>query len=261
MEASSLPLKPLSWYKKLATKKGRLAVGAFLVEGQRAIEQIQHRQPEVIQELLTTSDDHQRPWPYPRRRLTDRQLRAICSTKTPQGIVAVVRLPMQTYENQLPPSCGQKLLFLEDIQDPGNVGTLIRTAAAFQFTGVLLTEKCADPFAPKCVQASAGAILSLWLRRTDHGLDLVSTLQQRGYRLVATTLEGHSDPATLSGPARLILALGNEGTGLSTAMRQSAQDQFTIPMDRHGSESLNVATSGAICMYLSTCGESRTVPL
>ncbi|ETW97580.1 MAG: hypothetical protein ETSY2_44380 [Candidatus Entotheonella gemina] len=251
------PLKPLSWYKKLATKKGRLAAGAFLVEGQRAIEQIHHRQPEAIQELLTTSDDD---WPYPCRRLTRSQIRAICSTKTPQGIVAVVRLPLQTYGNQLPPSCGQKLLFLEDIQDPGNVGTLIRTAAAFQFSGVLLTEKCADPFTPKCVQASAGAVLSLWLRRTAHCFDLVSELQQRKYALVATTLAGQSDPAALYGRARLVLALGNEGAGLSPAVLQAAQEHFTIPMDRHGSESLNVATSGAICMYLSMRRDAMKEP-
>ncbi len=252
MAGPALPLKPLAWYKKLTTKKGRLASGAFLVEGQRAIEQIHHRQPEAIQELLTTSDGPQIGWPYPCRRLNESQIRSICHTKTPQGIVAVVRLPMQTYEQQLPPSCGAKLLFLENIQDPGNVGTLIRTAAAFQFTGVILTEKCADPFAPKCVQASAGAMLSLWIRRTEQGLDLVAQLQQRGYALVAATLEGQSDPATLYGPERLILALGNEGAGLSPAVRQAAQDQFAIPIDRHGSESLNVAASGAICMYLST---------
>ncbi len=255
--ASAMPepspaLKPLSWYKKLSTIKGRLAAGAFLVEGPRAIKQIQHRQPEAIQELLTTSGGDQMRWPYPCRRLTHSQLRTICHTKTPQGIAAVVRLPRQSYESQLPPSCGQKLLFLEDIQDPGNVGMLIRTAAAFQFAGVLLTEKCADPFAPKCVQASAGAILSLWLRRTEHCFKLVSQLQQRGYTLVTATLEGQSDPEIISGPTSLILALGNEGTGLSSAVLQTAQKHFTIPIDRLGSESLNVATSGAICMYLST---------
>ncbi len=246
-----LPLKPLSWYKKLATKKGRLAAGAFLVEGPRAIQQIQQVQPEAIQELLTTSEDPQVEGRYPRRYVSDRQLRAICSTKTPQGILAVVRLPMQTYENRLPSDCGNKLLLLEDIQDPGNVGTLIRTAAGFRFTGVILTEKCADPFAPKCVQASAGAILSLWLRRTGHCRGLLSELRQRGYTLVASTLEGQRDPAVLYRREPLILALGNEGAGLSAAVIQAAQAQFTIPMDRRGTESLNVATSGAICMYLT----------
>lgn len=261
MAERPLPLKPLSWYKKLATKKGRLAASAFLVEGQRAIEQIQQRHPESIQELLTTSDDPPMRARYPCRYVSDKQIRAICNTKTPQGMIAVVRLPMQTYEQQLPPDCGTKLLLLEDIQDPGNVGTLIRTAAAFQFSGVLLTEKCADPFAPKCVQASAGAILSLWLRRTEAYLSLLAELQQRGYTLVAAALEGQSNPAVFCGPEPLILALGNEGGGLSAAVMQAAQDRFTIPMNRHGVESLNVATSGAICMYLTmAAGIKRVSP-
>jgi TrmH family RNA methyltransferase len=257
MAGHTHPLKPLSWYKKLSTKKGRLAAGAFIVEGQRAIEHIQNRQPEAIQELLSTSDDHPLRGLYPYRRLTDGQLRSICSSKSPQGLVAVVQLPMQTYTSQLPLFCGNKVLFLEDIQDPGNVGTLIRSAAAFQFAGVLLTEKCADPFAPKCVQASAGTMLSLWLRRTGHGPALVSKLQQQGYTLVAATLEGQSDPTMLSGQTRLILALGNEGSGLSSVVLERAQSHFTVPIDRCGSESLNVASCGAICMYLSTTRESR----
>ncbi len=246
-----LPLKPLSWYRKLATKKGRLAAGAFLAEGLRAIEQIQQRQPEAIQEFLVRSDDSPVRSLHPCRHVSDKQIRAICNTTTPQGVVAVVRLPMKTYEHQLPPLCGKKLLLLEDIQDPGNVGTLIRTAAAFQFHGVLMTEKCADPFSPKCVQASAGAILSLWLRRTERYLDLLSELRQRGYTLVAATLKGQSDPSVLNGPEHLILALGNEGNGLSDAVIQVAQKQFTIPIDCYGADSLNVATSGAICMYLT----------
>ena len=257
MAEASRPFKPLSWYKKLATKKGRLAAGAFLVEGRRAIDQIRRHQPEAIQELLTT-DDAAIDWPYPHRTLTPSQIRAIGSAVAPQGVIAVARLPMQTYAPQLPPSCGPKLLFLEDIQDPGNVGTLIRTAAAFQFTGVVLTEQCADPFAPKCVQASAGSVLALWLRRTERGLDLVSQLGRQGYTLVAATLDGQSDAAVLCEPPRLILALGNEGAGLSPAVRRAAQARFTIPMDRGGSESLNVAASGAICMYLSTRRTDQT---
>ena len=251
MAERALPLKPLSWYKKLATKKGRLAAGAFLVEGQRAIEQIQQCRPDAIQELLTSSSDLPTDGRYPCRRVSDQQIRSICQTRTPQGIAAIVRLPMETYEHQLPEVCGNKLLLLEDIQDPGNVGTLIRTAAAFQFTGVLLTEKCADSFAPKCIQASAGAVLSLWLRRTEQYLGVLTELQRRGYTLVAASLEGRHDPAVLTRPERLILALGNEGVGLSAAVVQAAQDQFTIPMNRHRTESLNVATSGAICMYLT----------
>jgi TrmH family RNA methyltransferase len=245
------PLKPLAWYKKLATKRGRLAAGMFLVEGERAIRQIAAAHAEAIVELLTTSGPDTGDLQVPIRHLTPSQFRSVCATQTPQGLAAVVRFPPDTYSDQLPPRCGAHLLVLEDIQDPGNVGTLIRTAAAFRFSGVLLTDKCADPFAPKCVQATAGSVLSVWLRRTPHYLALVESLQQQGYTLAAADLKGQDEPTVLSGQKRLLLALGNETSGLSPALLQAARVRFAIPMDRSRAESLNVATCGAIGMYLS----------
>jgi TrmH family RNA methyltransferase len=248
----SRSLKPLAWYKKLATRKGRLAAGAFLIEGERAIQQIRQWQPEAIVEILATTEHLPQYLQYPRRCVTDNQLRAICHAQTPQGILAVVRLPLATYSDQLPQQDDGKILLLEDIQDPGNVGTLIRTAAALRFSGVILTEQGADPFAPKCVQATAGSVLSLWLRRTSHYLELAEALKQRGYTLVAADLHGQEDPSLLCAPGRLLLALGNEASGLSPALRHAAHALFRIAVKEANAESLNVAACGAICMYLSS---------
>lgn len=252
MARQAPPLKPLAWYKKLATKRGRVAAGMFLVEGERAIRQIAAAHAEAVIELLTTAECEIGDLQIPSRHLTPSQFRSVCSTQTPQGLAAVVRFPQDTYSDQLPPHCGSHILLLEDIQDPGNVGTLIRTAAAFRFSGVLLTDKCADPFAPKCVQATAGSVLSVWLRRTPHYLTLAKSLRRQGYTLAAADLEGQAELAVLSDQERLLLALGNETSGLSPALLRAAQVRFAIPMDRTRAESLNVATCGAICMYLST---------
>jgi RNA methyltransferase, TrmH family len=171
---------------------------------------------------------------------------------TPQGIIAVVRLPELSYSDELPPQTGDKILFLEDIQDPGNVGTLIRTAAAFDFSGVILTGKCADPFSPKCAQATAGSLLSLWLRRTENYLKLIDILQGNGYKLVATELKGSDNPSILQKSQSFVLALGNEAAGLSITILEKADFLLRIPVNRDKAESLNVAISGAICIYLST---------
>jgi len=144
-------MKPLKWYRNLATKKGRIEAGAFLIEGDRAIKQMISNNPDAIVEIISTEELSPSYRNYSKRLITDSQLRSIGSTKTPQGIIAVVRLPMDTYSDQLPDNIGPKILLLEDVQDPGNVGTLIRTAVAFAFSGVILTEKCADPLSPKCV--------------------------------------------------------------------------------------------------------------
>lgn len=253
-DAEAVGLKPLKWYKQLATRKGRFDTGAFLVEGERAITQILAARPDQVLEIVSTEEPGPRYERYPSRIVSAKQMDSICSTRTPQGILAVVRLPLETYSDRLPEVVGDRVLLLEDVQDPGNVGTLIRTAAAFGFSGVVLTMNCADPMAPKCVQSSAGAVLSLWLRRTPHYLDLAGDLKRRGYRLVAAELQGDEDTSVLRGGQGLLLALGNEGTGLSDALLTLASHRLRIATDRHRAESLNVAACGAICMYLSCRG-------
>jgi TrmH family RNA methyltransferase len=248
----STPLEPLRWYRKLATKKGRLEAGAFLVEGDRAIKQIIGNHPDKILEILTIAEPLPAYRNYPVRSVTESQFRSICLTRTPQGTMAVVRLPADTYSSYLPEDAGNKILLLEDIQDPGNVGTLIRTAVAFDFSGVIMTENCADPLSPKCVQATAGTVLSVWLRRTTGYLELTRTLKKTGYPLVATELNGVAEPSVLYRQNKLLLALGNEAAGLSKALLDAADYRLRIPTVRGKVASLNVAACGAICMYLSS---------
>jgi len=250
------PLKPFKWYKRLATKKGRLEAGAFIVEGTRSINQIISNHPDEIIEILTIEE----PLPvysnYVVRLVTESQFRYICQTKTPQGVMAAVRIPVDIWSDCLPDDIGNKILLLEDIQDPGNVGTLIRTAAAFNYSGAIMSENCADPLSPKCVQATVGTVLSIWLRRTTNYLELISALRKGGYTIAATDLNGMEEPALLSRQSKLLLALGNEAAGLSIAMLNVADFRLRIPTVREKAESLNVAACGAICMYLSSqkCG-------
>jgi len=244
-------LKPIKWYKNLATRKGRLEAGAFLIEGERAIKQIISSNPDDIIELVSTEELPPFYRKYPGRLVTDSQLGSICSTRTPQGIAAVIRIPPDTYSDRLPDNIGNKILLLEDVQDPGNVGTLIRTAAAFDFSGLILTEKCADPLSPKCVQSTAGTVLSVWLRRTSRYLELVEELKRDGYSLVAADLGGAEDPSVLQSRNKLLLALGNEASGLSDSVLKLSDHILRVPTMRGKIESLNVAACGAICMYLS----------
>ena len=247
----SVPLKPIRWYKKLGEKKGRLEAGAFLVEGDKAIRQVMNASPDEIVEIISVEKPPDAFRRYPARLVTESQLESISSVKTPQGIIAVVRIPEGIYSANLPEDAGNKVLLLEDVQDPGNTGTLIRTAAAFGFSGVILTENCADPLAPKCVQSTAGTVLSAWLRRTVRYLELVRKLRQDGHALIAAELAGKDDPAVLK-REKLVLALGNEASGLSKAVLDEADCRLRIPVENDKAQSLNVAACGAILMYLST---------
>jgi len=245
-------LKPLAWYKRLATKRGRVEAGAFLVEGVRAVEQIAASHADQILEIITTKQLPQRYRTYSIRSLTESQFRSIGTSKTPQGIMALVRLPVDLYLHELPEHRGKKVLLLEDIQDPGNVGTLIRTAGAFDFSGIILTECCADPPSPKCVQSSAGSVLSAWMRKTSRYLDLAEALKEDGFTLISADLNGGQDPSVLTGCDKLLLCLGNEASGISAPLRHLSHHRLKIPIVREKAESLNVAVSGAILMYLSS---------
>ena len=246
------PLRPLKWYRTLAAEKGRLDAMAFLVEGERAISQIAGIRPGEIVEIVS-SGELPEPWSeFPTRQVAGSQFGRISNTVTPQGIMAVVRLPRDAYSDALPASVGARVLLLEDVQDPGNVGALIRTAAAFAYSGVILSERCADPFSPKSVQATAGAVLSVWLRRTGRYLELVKKLKADGYSIITADVNGKKGPDVLHEGGRLLLALGSETAGPSAALLGISDHRFRIPIARDKAESLNVAAGGAICMYLSS---------
>jgi RNA methyltransferase, TrmH family len=245
-----IPQKPLKWYRELTDKKGRLNAGVFLVESEKAIRQIMGSHPEAITEVISFEEPPPDFRKYPVRQVSESQFSYISSAQTPQGIAAVVKLPPDIYTTRPPANIGDKILLLEDIQDPGNTGTLIRTAAAFNFSGVILTDKCADPFSPKVVQATAGAVMSLWIRATMQYLELIDSLRANDYTLISTELGGQDGTGALQ-QKRFILAVGNESSGLSLKCREMADYHVGIPIAREKAESLNAAVCGAILMYLS----------
>jgi TrmH family RNA methyltransferase len=245
-------LKPLKWYKMLATAKGRTESGVFLIEGDRAVRQIMDSHPQSIEEILTMGELASAYSDYPVRSLTESQFKSICLTKTPQGPLAVIAMPDDIESCDIPTDAGDRVLLLEDIQDPGNVGSLIRSAAAFGYSGVVMSDKCADPFSPKCVQSTAGAVLSLWIRRSALYLSIIGSLKSRGYSLIATVLNGDDPPSVLNGLNKIMLAFGNEADGLSESILGISNYRCKVPIRRENIESLNVAACGAICMYISS---------
>ena len=183
------------------------------------------------------------------RYLTEIQIESIASQKTPQGIIALVKIPEDVYVSELPMNPGNKILFLEGVQDPGNVGTLIRTAAAFGYDGVLLDEHSADPFSPKVVQSTVGALFSVWVRKCPEAISLIKNLLNVKYELVAADIRGELLKPELSIPKH-VLAIGSEGAGLSSQVLAITSLHVRIPFDNTKVESLNAAVAGSILMYV-----------
>jgi RNA methyltransferase, TrmH family len=248
-----MPATPrsLKRYRELADKKGRLEYGVFLVEGEKHISQVVAGYPDAITEIIAIAPPPPLLRRYPLREVKASEFRYISAAQTPQGIAAVVRLPESVYSVDLPPDTGNRILVLEDVQDPGNVGTCIRTAAALGFSGVILTDATADPFSPKSVQAAAGTVLSLWIRKNVEYLPMAKSLKHSGYPIVAADVHGNDKPEILSSLEKVVLALGNEAAGLSKELLDIADYRVRIATPPEKAESLNVAACGAILMYLT----------
>ena len=171
--------------------------------------------------------------------LADRIFSAVADADNPPGIAAEIRFPEKRVEPAKP------VAFLEVIQDPANVGAIVRSAAGFGLGEVVLDRACADPWSPKALRAGQGGHFKLALRQVE---DLGSALQEFSGQLACTVVaEGVTlRAAPLSG--RLGWILGAEGGGVSEASARRAALRVTIPM-AGGSESLNVAAAAAICFY------------
>ncbi len=249
-------LKQLKWYKSLSESKFRYEEGCFLIEGRKAINQVFLRTPQSIVEILTSEEqqDFERRYNVPCRVISEHQLHRISSVKTSQGIIAVVKIPDKTYLNELPDIIGKKILLLENLQDPGNVGTLIRTAAAFNYSGVIMSSQCADPFSSKVVQATSGSLFSIWIRKSDSYLDLIKKLKIKGFKIFAADVRGEPHVDFSIAPNHVI-ALGSEGSGLTQKLLDQVDICFSIPIEFTNAESLNVAISGGIVMFSGMLGK------
>ena len=244
-------LKPIKWYASLNTHKGRRDTGCFLIEGERSIDQIKTVSPDSIVELLMLEGT---TCPYrgiQTRLVTSKQMKEISESVTLPSLCAVVRIPEDVNSTDLPAEIGERVLLLEDIQDPGNCGTLIRTAAAFGYDGVVMSDKCADPFAHKCLQSSAGTVMSLWIRRSSEYIAVVNSLKMRGFTLLSADMDGEEISADNFKNGPFILAMGNEGNGISHNLEVLSDKIVSLKIDRQKAESLNVAMCGSIMMYLS----------
>jgi TrmH family RNA methyltransferase len=177
--------------------------------------------------------------------LADRVFRAIVAADSPQGIAAEIEIPR-------PGALAAPAVFLEGVQDPGNVGTILRSAAAFGVRSVVLDRACADPWSPKVLRAGMGAHFALSLHEAGNLQDAIESFE--GRVLCAVPRGGvNLAEANLSGPIGWLF--GAEGAGVSPALQRLAAQQVTLPMAA-GTESINVAAAAAIFLYTAFCAES-----
>ena len=173
----------------------------------------------------------------------------MCDTKTPQGILTVAEMPEYTREQLL--GSGNRaplLLVLEDLQDPGNVGTILRTAEGAGVTGIFISGRTADVFQPKVIRSTMGSIYRVPFRREEDLEDVCDWLKEKQVRIFAAHLRGEKNYREEDYTKGIAFLIGNEGNGLSDKLSGKADALIRIPME--GSvESLNAAVASALLMY------------
>lgn len=234
--------------RSLRQKKNRDEQKVTLVEGERAIVSVLSAGAEVVFMVSSDGDVRDRAlkatnYSGPVAMISAREMKTLTDITTPPGILAVVKFAPEGISEFLNL---EKVLVLDAVQDPGNVGTIIRTCAWFGIDGIIAGPGTADFYSPKVVRSTAGA---LWSMRLSSSADLAADLNKfklDGWSVVTATMNG-SDYRTISMPPKGILVLGNEANGITPEVLALSTRSIGIPGKIDSAvDSLNVAVAAAI---------------
>jgi len=234
--------KNVKEWKKLHSKKGRNQSNSFLIEGYHLIEEA-YSTEQNIKELILQEGIENPGWlqddfvSY----VSESVFNEITQTDTPQGIAAVVAKQSIATKDK------NYVLLLDAIQDPGNLGTMIRTADAAGFSKIILGEGTVDLYNDKVIRATQGSIFHIAIEQGSL-TSVIPSLKEQGFSIWGTTLKRAQNYANLSAEGKIALLLGNEGRGVSQKLLELADQLVKIPIYGRA-ESLNVGIAAGILMY------------
>lgn len=235
--------------RSLKKKKGRQESGRFCVEGIKGTVDAVNSGFDV--ELIAASESGYEKF-YGEIPgfdgdiyvIADNIFETLCDTSTPQGILAVIRMREDILEN----TPGKSYIYCDHINDPGNLGTIIRTADAGDIDGVLLSPECVDLYSPKTIRSSMGSFFHIPVYE-NVDIKRLKKLSAAGYRVLSSVLDERAvDYRTADYRGSVVLALGNESGGVSDELRNISDEFVKIPIPGKA-ESLNVSIAGAIFIY------------
>lgn len=251
--------------KLIKSAKTRKEENVFIVEGIRMFREIPAediREVYVTEEfyrknkdenifkamrMLDSHDDGSKPIPRNCELVSPEVMEKISDTVTPQGVVAVVKRPRYSF-NTIANNDNAFLLLLEDIQDPGNLGTMFRTAEAAGVTGIIMSNSTVDIYNPKTVRSTMGSIFRMPYVYVEDMVEIIKKLTNDNVKIHAAALEGAKSCYETDLKGRCGIIIGNEGNGLKVETIAAATDSVFIPM--YGkAESLNASISAAVLLY------------
>ncbi|TLU88321.1 MAG: RNA methyltransferase [Chlorobium sp.] len=247
-------------YARLHQKKFRDEQGLFLAEGFRTVRELCLNMPDdgMLVAFLVRDGEHEalefaRRWKEKLFTAGERECSQLSGTATPQGVFGVFR--KRKHEPDIAESDGKQkkksfVLALDDVQDPGNVGTIMRTAVWFGADTVICSSGTADPYNPKTIRSCAGSIYALHHYSVNSLETELLRLSGKGYTIAASSLDGRDFREFTAWPEKLVLVIGNEANGISLPVQALAQRLVRIPHagEKPRVESLNAAVSAGILM-------------
>ena len=231
------------YLKEIAKVRKSPTADRFFLEGTRFVEELPE---DCILEVFTADPEkhaaflNRLPQGVTVYRLSPAAMGKICTAVSEQTLACTVR--------RQPTERPEKLVLLDGVQDPGNVGTVIRTAYAFGF-GVVLSPGCANPWSPKTLMSTAGAFRTCHIEQCEDLAEFIRTLRRDGYRVCATALDPSAvPPEEAVGDGKRAVVIGSEGRGITQAVRDASDKTVFIPM-QNPINSLNAAVAAAIMVY------------
>lgn len=227
-------IKEVIKLKKPSYQKER---GLFIVESIHLLEMA--NEAGVLDSVFTLKEIEGLPSSINQYIVTPDIMKKMSLLETSPGVLALVRFIKKSGLSS------HKLLYLDNIQDPGNVGTILRTALAFGFTDILISPNTCSVYNPKVIQASQGSIFKLNILTYDY--DELLKLKDSGYQIIATSLKTSISLEEIKKPDRYVVIFGNEARGVNETLLSSSD--INVRIDINSIDSLNVAIAAGIIMY------------
>lgn len=251
MSVKSASVNQIKNRKKLLSGKFRKKEGLFLAEGIRCVEQIlENRVIEVIELFIEDGfdGDHFINYNIPIFTLNGKDFASLSDTDTPQGIIAICKIPVESDPSVLSEKPGLFVAF-DEIQDPGNLGTMIRTASWFGAAGILIGNGTVDLFHPKVVRSTAGATGTLPYIKSDL-TEVFEQMEKAGKKVyLLDGSENSLNLKTIKPDKNAVLTVGNEANGIHSNLFTAERIAIKIHGSNHHVESLNAAVALSIGLY------------
>jgi len=239
----SISKAKLKLVQNLSKKTFRKKHNLYIVEGHTMVQELLNKYPEQVEFVLITDKYKDLNTAKEIYSVTQKQFENLSNLQTPDGILAVCKIP----SNKLDIQSAKRVVILNEVSDPGNLGTIIRTANWFSASCLLLTKNSVDCYNPKVVQASMGSLFRLPIFYIEDLEETLSILTQEKFNIIGLSLNGSSE-STIDNNSKLALVFGSESHGIPANIESQIHYLYKIP-GNPAVESLNLSVATAIAMH------------